>query len=65
MGLSSCNAKEETMKITLVHGQNRKGSSYNIGRLFADKIAGDNDIKEFFFTERFRRDFLSRLLSMY
>lgn len=48
MGLSSCNAKEETMKIALVHGQNRKGSSYNIGRFLADKIAGDKDIKEFF-----------------
>ena len=36
------------MKITLIHGQNHKGSSYNIGKMFADKINGTNDVKEFF-----------------
>ena len=36
------------MKIVLIHGQNHKGSSYNIGRMVADKIAGENDITEFF-----------------
>ena len=35
------------MKITLVHGQNHKGSSYHIGRLLAEQFA-DSDIKEFF-----------------
>lgn len=36
------------MKITLVHGQNRKGSSYNIGRLLVNKLSGTNEIAEFF-----------------
>lgn len=36
------------MKITLIHGQNHKGSSYNIGKMFADKINETNDVKEFF-----------------
>jgi multimeric flavodoxin WrbA len=36
------------MKITLVHGQNRKGSSYNIGRLLVNKLSGTNEIVEFF-----------------
>lgn len=36
------------MKITLIHGQNHKGSSYNIGRLLADKLAGNAEITEFF-----------------
>lgn len=35
------------MKITLIHGQNHKGSSYHIGRLLAEKFAG-SDIQEFF-----------------
>ena len=34
------------MKIVLVHGQNHKGSTYNIGRMIADKIGGE--ITEFF-----------------
>ena len=36
------------MKIVLVHGQNHKGSSYHIGRMIAEKIEGEKDIKEFF-----------------
>jgi len=36
------------MKIVLVHGQNHKGSSYSIGRMIADKIAGEKEIQEFF-----------------
>ncbi|MBO4637107.1 MAG: NAD(P)H-dependent oxidoreductase [Clostridiales bacterium] len=35
------------MKITLVHGQNHKGSSYTIGRMLAEKFDGA-DIEEFF-----------------
>jgi multimeric flavodoxin WrbA len=34
------------MKIVLVHGQNHKGSTYNIGRMIADQIGGE--ITEFF-----------------
>ena len=36
------------MKITLIHGQNHKGSSYHIGRMIAEKIDGENKIIEFF-----------------
>lgn len=36
------------MKIVLVHGQNHKGSSYTIGRIIADRIAGEKTITEFF-----------------
>lgn len=35
------------MKITLIHGQNHKGSSYHIGKLLAEQFA-NSDIKEFF-----------------
>ena len=34
------------MKITLIHGQNHKGSTYHIARMTAEKIGGD--IEEFF-----------------
>jgi multimeric flavodoxin WrbA len=37
------------MKIVMLNGQNHKGSTYNIGRIIADKIQGDNEIIEFFF----------------
>ena len=37
------------MRIVLLHGQNHKGSTYHIGRMIADKIAGENEITEFFF----------------
>ena len=36
------------MKIVLIHGQNHKGSSYNIGRLVAEKISAEKEITEFF-----------------
>ena len=36
------------MKIVMLHGQNHKGSSYNIGRMIANKISGEDDITEFF-----------------
>ena len=37
------------MKIVMLNGQNHKGSTYHIGRMIADKIAGNNEIREFFF----------------
>lgn len=37
------------MKIVMLNGQNHKGSTYNIGRMIADRVAGENDIVEFFF----------------
>ena len=37
------------MKIVMLNGQNHKGSTYHIGRMIADKIRGDNEIREFFF----------------
>ena len=36
------------MKVTLIHGQNHKGSSYNIGKMLVDKINKANAVKEFF-----------------
>lgn len=36
------------MKIVLIHGQNHRGSSYNIGRLIAEKISAPKEITEFF-----------------
>lgn len=39
------------MKITMIHGQNHKGSTYQIGRLLAEKIGGE--ITEFFLPRDF------------
>ena len=39
------------MKITLIHGQNHKGSTYHIARLTAEKIS--SDIDEFFLPRDF------------
>jgi len=36
------------MKIVMIHGQNHKGSTYNIGRVLANKIGNEEDITEFF-----------------
>lgn len=36
------------MKITMINGQNHKGSSYNIGRLLAESLAVGDEITEFF-----------------
>lgn len=36
------------MKIVMIHGQNHKGSTYNIGRMIANKIGGEDNIVEFF-----------------
>ena len=36
------------MKITIIHGQNHKGSSYHTGRLLVDQIPGEHEITEFF-----------------
>jgi len=36
------------MKITVINGQNHKGSTYHIGRLLAENLAGDDNITEFF-----------------
>jgi len=36
------------MKIVMIHGQNHKGSSYNIGRILASKIETEKKITEFF-----------------
>lgn len=39
------------MKITLIHGQNHKGSTYHIARMTADKIGGS--VEEFFLPKDF------------
>lgn len=36
------------MKIVMIHGQNHKGSTYNIGRIIANKISSEDSIVEFF-----------------
>ena len=40
------------MKITMVHGQNHKGSTYHIGKMLADKLGGEVD--RIFFCQRFQ-----------
>lgn len=37
-----------TMKIVIINGQNHKGSTYHIGTSLAHKLAGDDEIAEFF-----------------
>lgn len=39
------------MKIVIIHGQNHKGSTYNIARITADKLSGE--IEEFFLPRDF------------
>ena len=45
------------MKVTIVHGQNHKGSTYHIARMLAEKICAESDfsenIKEFFLPKDF------------
>ena len=36
------------MLIALIHGQNHKGSSYHIGRMLAEKLEKEDNIKEVF-----------------
>ncbi len=36
------------MKIVMIHGQNHKGSTYNIGKMIANKIGDEDNIVEFF-----------------
>ena len=36
------------MKIALIHGQNHKGCSYHVSRFLVEKLANEDDIKEFF-----------------
>lgn len=36
------------MKIVMIHGQNHKGSTYNIGRMIANKINNEENVVEFF-----------------
>lgn len=36
------------MKVTLINGQNHKGSTYNIGRILAEKLTDEASITEFF-----------------
>ncbi len=36
------------MKITIINGQNHKGSTYHIGRMLAEKLSQDDSITEFF-----------------
>ena len=40
------------MKIVMINGQNHKGSTYHIGKMLADKVAGE--LTEFFCREIFQ-----------
>lgn len=37
------------MKIVMLNGQNHRGSSYHIGRAIIDRIAGEKEVRAFFF----------------
>ena len=39
--------RDEKMKVTIIHGQDHKGSSYNIGKMLSEKIS-NAEITEFF-----------------
>lgn len=39
---------EERMRVVVIHGQNHKGSTYQIGKLLADHLADQEEITEFF-----------------
>lgn len=45
------NRKEYKMKVTIIHGQSHKGSTYHISKILADKIGGE--VKEFFLPRDF------------
>lgn len=36
------------MKIVVINGQNHKGSTWNIGNLLVEKIAGEKEVREYF-----------------
>lgn len=36
------------MKITVIHGQNHKGSTYHIGKMLTDSITCEKEVREFF-----------------
>ena len=36
------------MKIMIIHGQNHKGSTWNISHLLVQKIQGEKEVKEYF-----------------
>lgn len=48
--LTHCKRKGESfeMKITVIHGQNHKGSTWNISHLLVQKIQGEKEVKEYF-----------------
>lgn len=38
----------DPMKVIMIHGQNHKGTTYHMGHILADQLAGVEDITEFF-----------------
>ena len=36
------------MKIVMIHGQNHKGSTWNIANLLLQKLPGEKEVKEYF-----------------
>lgn len=41
------------MRIVLINGQNHKGSTYHVGRMLADKLASEDNIREIFLPRDF------------
>lgn len=41
------------MKVVIINGQNHRESTYHAGRMIADKLAEENEIKEFFLPKDF------------
>ncbi|MCM1133539.1 MAG: NAD(P)H-dependent oxidoreductase [Ruminococcus flavefaciens] len=41
------------MKVTIIHGQNHKGSTYHIANIIAEKVAEKNEIQQFFLPKDF------------
>lgn len=42
------------MRIAVINGQNHKGSTYHIGKLLTEQLAGENTVQEFFLQRKSR-----------
>ena len=49
------------MKIVMIHGQNHKGSTWNVANILLQNIPGEKKSERILFTKRFK-SFLYRLL---
>ena len=51
------------MKITVIHGQNHKGSTYNAAKMLYDRLGGE--VTEFFLPRDFNSFVLTRYIRQY